>query len=132
MNRRRPDFRPLVSIAGQPIADPSEFNSTTSTVVDSARNVQGIMVGAVIRDSLAKIELKYRFLSAKDWSDLLKMFNESQGGHFINDVTFYNQDTAKWETRQMYISDKTSGMWLRSDNGDVIGWKDCRIALIEA
>ena len=46
----------LVTIAGTPIPDPSVYNATTSTVVDSARNVQGVMVGAVIRDDIAKVD----------------------------------------------------------------------------
>lgn len=131
MPKFNPNMRPLVTIAGTPIPDPSTYNATTSTVVDSARNVQGKMVGSVIRDSMAKIECTWRYLSAEDWSYVLKLFNMSLGGNFFNSVTFYNQDTNDWETRDFYISDKTAGMFLRRDDGTVRGWTDCRIALIE-
>lgn len=131
MNRRRSDFRPLVTIDGHPIADPSEYNCTTSTVVDSARNVQGIMVGAVIRSGIVKAELKYKFLAAEDWAYLLSLLDESAGGKFINPVTLLNQTTNEWETHNLYCSDRTAGIYLRNDDGSIVGYKDCRVSLIE-
>ena len=38
----------LVSIGGFDFPEPSTYNATTSTIVDSGRNVQGCVVGAVI------------------------------------------------------------------------------------
>ena len=65
---------PLVTVAGTPLPDPSTYNATTSTVVDSARNVQGVMVGSVIRDDIAKIEETWNFLTVEQWSDICKLF----------------------------------------------------------
>lgn len=127
----KPGMRPLISIAGTPILDPWEYNATTSTVVDSGRNVRGEMIGAIIRDSMCKIEAVWQYIPADEWSKILKLFNESLGGHFINDVTFYNQDTNDWETRKLYVSDKTAKLFLRNKNGDVRGFTGARIALIE-
>lgn len=131
MDRRRPDMRPLVTVGEVGLPDPSKYEATTSTVVDSARNVQGIMVGAVIRDSIAKVVCEWRYLDAKTWSEILMLFEETAGGHFINKVTFLNQNTNKWETRQLYVSDRTSSGFKRNDNGDMEGYTSCRIALIE-
>ena len=39
----------LVSIGGFDFPEPSTYNATTSTIVDSARNVQGRVVGAVTK-----------------------------------------------------------------------------------
>ena len=124
-------MRALVSIAGHDIPDPSEYNATTSTVVDSARNVQGVMIGAVIRDSMAKIECTWKYLDAAKWAEVLSLFNVSLGGSFINEVTFFNQDTNDWQSRKMYVSDKTAGMYYRDNEGNVRGFTGCRIALIE-
>ena len=44
----------LVSIGGFDFPEPSTYNATTSTIVDSARNVQGRVVGAVVRQVVAK------------------------------------------------------------------------------
>lgn len=125
-------MRPLVTVAGTPIyPDPWTYNATTSTIVDSARNVEGKMIGAIIRDSIAKIEMTWQYISAEDWANILKLFNESLGGHFINDVTFYNQDLNDWETREFYVSDKTAQIFLRRDDGSIRGYTNPRIALIQ-
>ena len=125
-------MKALVSIGGHVLPDPSVYNATTSTVVDSGRNAEGRMIGAVIRDSMAKIECSWKYLPAAKWAEILRLFNVSLGGSFINSVTFYSQDTAEWETREMYVSDKTAGMYYRDPaTGDVRGFTQCRIALVE-
>lgn len=124
-------MRPLVSIAGVDIPDPSEYNATTSTTVDSARNVQGMFVGSVVREDMAKVEMTWKFISADKWSKILKLFSKKHGGNFINSVTFFNQDTNGWETRQMYVSDRTSSIFLRNGDGTIKGYVNPRIALIE-
>lgn len=124
-------MRALVTIAGHPIPDPSTYNSTTSTVVDSGRNAEAKWIGSVIRDSMAKIEMDWKFITAEDWSNIVKLFSEKHGGSFVNSVTFYCQDTNSWETRDMYVSDRTSSVFLRRDDGSIRGYLNPRIALIE-
>lgn len=131
MNRRRPDMRPLITVNGVGWPDPTEYNATTSTVVDSARNAQGFMIGAVIRSGICKVEAKWAFLDAETWAEILSQLDESAGGKMINPVTFLNQTTNKWETHDLYTSDRTAGIYLRNDDGSIIGYKGCRVALIE-
>lgn len=128
----KPNMRPLITIAGTPILDPWEYNATTSTIVDSGRNVKGEFIGAVIRSTVSKVEANWQYISAEEWSKILKLFEPGYGGKFINEVTFYNQITNDWETKNLYISDRTSGIFLRRANGTVRGYKQARIALIEA
>ncbi len=52
----------LVSIGGFDFPEPSTYNATTSTIVDSARNVIGYVVGAVVRHDVAKIEMSWKIL----------------------------------------------------------------------
>lgn len=127
-------IRALVSVGEFNLPEPSRdgYTANTSTLVDSARNAQGVMVGSVIRDDVAKIELSWDYLTAKQWSDILKCFRMASGGKFINSVTFFNQDLAAWDTRDMYISDRTAGMWRRDpQTGDVLGYTDCKLSLVE-
>lgn len=122
----------LVTVAGTPLPEPATYKGYTSTVVDSARNVQGVMIGAVIRDDIAKIEISWRYLTAVQWSDILKLFTVSQVGAFINSVTFFDQTTGSYNTRPMYVSDRTAGMWRRHPNtGEVMGFTDCSLSLVE-
>lgn len=124
-------MRPMVSIGDFDVPEPSTYSSTTATVVDASRNAQGYQVGAVIRDGIAKIEMTWKFISAADWALLLQQFDMKRGGHFYNTVTFFNQDTNDWETRTMYVSDRTSSVFLRNEQGGIRGYTGARIALIE-
>ncbi len=118
----------LVMVAGVPLPEPSEYSANTSTLVDSARNVAGFVIGAVVRNDVAKIELKWRYLTAQQWASVLSLFTSS----FYNSVTFFNQSTARYETRQMYVGDRKAGMWRRHpETGEVMGFVDCSLSLVE-
>jgi hypothetical protein len=121
-------MKALVTIGGTPLPEPSEYSANTSTLVDSARNVSGYVVGAVIRSDVAKVELKWRYLTAQQWASVLSLFTNN----FYNSVTFFNQATASYTTRQMYVSDRTAGMWRRHpETGEVMGFTDCSLSLVE-
>lgn len=118
----------LVSIGGFAFPEPSAYTATTSTIVDSGRNVQGRVVGAVIRHDVAKIELSWKYLTAYQWSQILSLFTSS----FYNEVTFLNQATNQYTTRTMYVSDRTAGMWRRDpQTGDVLGYTGASLSLVE-
>lgn len=118
----------LVSIGGFEFPEPSTYNATTSTIVDSARNIQGRVVGSVVRNDVAKIEMTWKYLPAYQWAQILSLFTKS----FYNDVTFLNQATNQYTTRTMYVSDRSAAMWRRNPNtGDVMGYTGCSLSLIE-
>lgn len=118
----------LVTIAGYEVPEPSSYSATTSTLVDSARNVKGYVIGSVVRSDVAKVELSWRYLTAEQWARVLSLFTRN----FYNSVTFFNQATATYETRQMYVSDRSSSMWRRHPiTGDVMGFTECKLALVE-
>ena len=118
----------LVTVAGVALPEPSEYSASTSTLVDSARNVNGFVVGAVVRSDVAKVELKWRYLTARQWADVLTLFKNN----FYNDVRFFDQTTADYTTRQMYVGDRKAGMWRRNPHtGEIMGFVDCALSLIE-
>jgi hypothetical protein len=118
----------LVSIGGFDFPEPSTYSATTSTIVDSARNVQGRVVGAVVRHDVAKIDMSWKYLTAYQWSQILSLFTSS----FYNNVRFLNQTINDYSTRTMYVSDRTAGMWRRDPNtGDVLGYTNCSLSLVE-
>lgn len=118
----------LVSVAGVALPEPSEYSGNTSTLVDSARNVSGYAVGSVVRNDVAKVELKWRYLTTQQWSGVLRLFKTS----FYNDVTFFDQTEGDYATRTMYVSDRKAGMWRRHpETGEIMGWVDCSLSLVE-
>lgn len=125
-------FRALVSVAGYDFPEPSSYSGNTATLVDSARNTEGRMVGSVIRDDISKIEMSWKYLTVEQWARIQKCFRQSSGGKFINNVTFFDQSVGGWVTKEMYVNDRKSGLWRRDpETGDVLGWTDCALALIE-
>jgi hypothetical protein len=118
----------LVTIGGYDLPEPSTYSATTSTIVDSARNVAGYVVGSVIRSDVAKVELTWRYLTAEQWAKILSLFTEN----FYNDVRFLNQATNNYDVRTMYVSDRQAGMWRRHPKtGVVMGWTSCSLSLVE-
>lgn len=118
----------LVSIGGFEFPEPSTYNATTSTIVDSARNVSGYVVGSVVRSDVAKVEMSWKYLTAAQWASVLSLFTNS----FYNEVKFLNQATNSYTTRTMYVGDRTSGLWRRDpQTGAVMGYTNCSLALIE-
>ena len=118
----------LVSIGGFNFPEPSTYNATTSTIVDSGRNVQGRVVGAVVRHDVAKIELSWKYLTAYQWAQILSLFTSS----FYNEVTFLNQATNSYTTRTMYVGDRSAGVFRRNpQTGEVMGYTGASLSLIE-
>jgi hypothetical protein len=90
------------------------------------------MVGSVVRDDISKIEISWKYLTVEQWARIQQCFRESSGGKFINNVTFFDQSVGGWVTKEMYVNDRKSGLWRRNPtSGDVMGWTDCSLALIE-
>ena len=118
----------LVTVAGFSVPEPSAYSGTTSTIVDSARNVNGYVIGSVVRSDVAKVELSWKCLTAQQWASVLSLFTNN----FYNSVTFFNQATGEYTTRQMYVSDRKAGMWRRhQETGEVMGWTNCSLSLVE-
>lgn len=118
----------LVSIGGFDFPEPSSYTATTSTIVDSGRNVNGYVVGAIVRSDVAKVDMSWRYLTVRQWASILSLFASS----FYNDVRFFNQTTGTYETRTMYVSDRTANMFRRDpDTGEVLGWLEPSLSLVE-
>lgn len=125
-------FEPLVKVGGYNLPEPSEYKSNTATMVDGGRNAEGKFIGALIRDDVAKIDIGWKYLTTQEWANINRLFDKQSGGKFENTVQFYDQSKAQFVTKTMYVSDRSAGMWRRdSETGQVKGWVDCRLALIE-
>ena len=118
----------LITIGGYDLPEPSTYEAVTSTIVDSARNVAGYVVGSVVRSDVAKVSLTWRYLTAEQWARILSLFTNS----FYNDVRFLNQATNSYEVRNMYVSDRNASMWRRHpETGAIMGYTNCSLSLVE-
>lgn len=118
----------LITVDGVAWPEPSEYSANTSTIVDSGRNVQGKVVGAVVRSGVSKIEVKWKYLTAQQWASVIGPFDTN----FYVSVRFYDQSSAGYVTKQMYVSDRKAGMWRRHpETGAIMGWTGCSLSLVE-
>lgn len=118
----------LVTVNGKALPEPSTYDATTATIVDSGRNVAGEVIGTVVRSDVAKIEISWRYLTAQQWADVIGPFTSNFGCS----VRFFNQATAAYTTRTMYVSDRTASMFRRHPaTGEVMGFTDCSLSLVE-
>lgn len=118
----------LVTVNGVALPEPGAYKAYTSTIVDSGRNVNGVVVGAIVRSNVAKIELSWKYLTAQQWANVIAPFDRN----FYCEVRFFDQTTAGYTTRQMYVSDRDAAMWRRNPvTGEVMGWTECSLALVE-
>lgn len=113
------------------LPQPSTYVGTTSTLVDSGRNSKGYVISSVIRVDVAKIELSWKYLTADKWAEVISHFKGTDEDFFLY-IKFFNQGTNEYEIRQMYSNDmKTGGSPLYVKDGNIQGWKDCKLNLIE-
>ena len=125
-------FQALVSVGGYDFPEPSSYSGNTSTLVDSSRNVQGKMVGSVIRDDVSKIEISWKYLTVEQWARIQQCFRESSGGKFINEVVFFDQSLGGWTKKEMYVGDRKANVFRRDPvSGDIVGWVNPSLSLIE-
>lgn len=124
-------MRALVSIGFFDFPSPSTYTGTTATLVNDARNTKGYVVGSVIRDDVAKVEMTWRFISVSAWASILGRFSRTRGGSFTNQVTFFCQDSGTWETREMYVSDRNASIFKRDHQGNIAGYIDASLSLVE-
>lgn len=111
---------------------PSTYTVTTATIVDSGRNVNGIVVGSVIRQGVVSIDATYNYITTLEWSKILKCFNSQLGGSFYRKITFYNQETDRVETRTFYVGDRTTnGLAVLDINKKPVAWLGAKLSLVE-
>lgn len=99
----------------------------TTTMVDSARNANGTVVGQKIgRDQYKLDTLTWSYLDAKTWADLLKELD-----NFFVTVKFPDQVNHEWRTLLMYPGDRTAEPYWVDDDGFPTAYINCKVNLID-
>lgn len=99
-----------------------------ATIVDSARNTNGTMVGQKIGRDQYKVEsLFWPHLTAKTWSDMLKEFDR-----FYVTVEFPDMVNNGWRTLTMYPGDRTADVWkIDKNTGLPTEYCNCKVNVID-
>lgn len=114
---------------------PSPFRGTTgevelqvATIVDSARNANGVLVGQKVGRDIQKInQLRWAYLPAATWAAILKEFDTN----FFSTVTYPDMVNNTWTTRTMYCGDRSAKPFHVNSSGLPIDYLDCRVNVID-
>lgn len=100
-----------------------------ATIVDSARNANGVVVGQKVgRDQQKLNNLFWGYLTAAQWSEMLKIFDKN----FFVTVTYPDMVNNRWTTRKMYPGDRTATVFHLDENtGLPLDYIDCKVNLID-
>ena len=124
---------------------PSDYSGISTTLVDSGRNSQGQVIGDVINSDIAKIELKWNYLTVAQYSAIAKLFERKYGGSFFVPVSFFDvvnggfegslssRPSATNKCRIFYCGDrKVAFAQIKLDsNGFPIGYTDVQLNLVD-
>lgn len=95
----------FIKINGHPYPCPRRgLNLMVATIVNSARNVNAVVVGQKVgRDQQKLNNLEWAYLTAEEWSSILKEF-----GNFYVTVSYPDMVNNTWTSRKMYPGDRTA------------------------
>ena len=99
---------------------------TIATMVNAGRNANAVVVGQKLGRDQSKIELKWSYLTAGQWAQILTLFENS----FYNNVTYFDMQKNKKITRKMYVNDRKARPF-KMANGEPSAWLECSLNLID-
>ena len=120
----------FIRINGNEYPQPSRgLHVQVATIVDSARNANGVVVGQKIgRDQQKLDDLFWAYLPAAVWQSILQEFDKS----FYVTVTYPDMVHGGWTTRKMYPGDRdATPLWLSKSTGLPTHYINCKVNLID-
>lgn len=117
-----------ILIDGVEIPSPKRgVEPTIATVISEGRNANATVVGQKVgRDQYKLDSLEWPWLSASDWSKILKLLDK-----FQVDVTFPDPKTKKRITIKMYCGNRTGKPYFLDSNSNPTYYRDCKVNLID-
>lgn len=117
-----------LKINGQEIPYPKRgVSAVVSTVVDSGRNLNGVVVGQRIGRDQYKIDsLEWPYLTAEEWSRILQLISG-----FYFDLTFYDPVTNSAKTIKAYCGDRHAEPYWVDKYGKPTHYVNCKVNFID-
>lgn len=119
----------FIYINGTPILYPDKDSGlqTISTMVDSARTVDGVMRGERVGRDVNKIELSWSVLTPDDWTNILRLLQ-----NFIVTVRYFDMVVNNWVVKKFYCSDRSARPYLiNTSTGRPKYYVNCNVNLID-
>lgn len=115
-------------INGQELPYPKRgVSPIVTTVVDSGRNLNAVVVGQKIGRDQYKIDsLEWPYLTAEEWARILQLVSG-----FRFNLTFYDPVTNGKKTIKAYCGDRTAEPYWVDANGKPTHYVNCKVNLID-
>ena len=98
-----------------------------TTVVNSGRNANGVVVGQKIGRDQYKIDgLEWSYLTAAQWEAILSAIK-----NFFFNVTFTDPVTNQLRTVKMYCGDRQAEPYWVDSSGSPTHYRNCKVNLID-
>lgn len=123
-------MQPFIKINGNAYPQPRRgLELLTATIVDSARNANGVVVGQKVgRDQQKLNTLQWAYMDAETWAKLLQEFDDK----FFVTVTYPDMVHNRWTTRKMYPGDRTAKPFhLDPNTGLPLDYIDCKVNIVD-
>lgn len=123
-------MQPFIKINGNAYPQPRRgLELLTATIVDSARNANGVVVGQKVgRDQQKLNALQWAYMDAETWAKLLQEFDDK----FFVTVTYPDMVHNRWTTRKMYPGDRTAKPFhLDPNTGLPLDYIDCKVNIVD-
>lgn len=123
------DMRNFIKINGVTIPQPHRgLNVQIATIVDSARNTDGVVVGQVVGKPIQKLNnLNWVYLTAEEWGNILRLLQD-----FYVTVEFPDPVTGTWLSRRMYPGDRSAEPFIMDERtGLPKSYINCKVNLID-
>ncbi len=120
---------PYIKINGVPLPTPRDtMQYITTTTVNSARNVNNVVVGSKVgRDQTKLNNLEWGYLPAATWEAVLREFNK-----FQVTLEYFEPSLGKRITRQFYPGDRSYNIGkVDKVNARPIDYRNCKCNLID-
>ena len=120
--------QPFFYINGEPLPFPDRsVTPTITTVVDSGRNINGVVVGQRIGRDQYKIDsVVFPYLTAAEWKRVLKLVSG-----FRFNLKFVDPVTNSWKTIKAYCGDRTAEPYWIDSNGKPTHYRNCKVNIID-
>ena len=98
-----------------------------STLVNSARNAQGVVTAQKIGRDNNKTSMSWNYLEKDEWERMVRFWDKN----FFFNFTYYSDVTGTKITRKFYVGDRTRKPYAIDSRGFPTAYKDCSANVVD-
>lgn len=98
----------IETLGGLPIVPAFDSGGfVIATNVDGARNESGNFIGQVVGSDKLKVECSFKYMEPEQLQELLKIWDRTQGGSFVNKFKVFDPRVNDFVVKTMYVGDRS-------------------------